>query len=158
MKKTGKRLLLPAAAVLVLALVLVFVLRPGGGEGETGDGGLRCGLRICCGSVLEHMDSLAPEKRDLVPADGVLYSGEDLPAEEGDTVFDLLLRETRAAGIHMEFTGAPVYVEGIGNLYEFDCGPASGWTYTVNGEYPDLGCGQYALADGDTVEWIYTCS
>ena len=30
------------------------------------------------------------------------------------------------------------YVEGIGNLYEFDCGSESGWMYKVNGWFPQL--------------------
>lgn len=30
------------------------------------------------------------------------------------------------------------YIEGIGNLYEFDCGNLSGWMYSVNGVWPDL--------------------
>ena len=48
-------------------------------------------------------------------------------------------------------------IEGIGNLYEFDCGELSGWMYTVNGQAPNYGCSQYQLEDGDVVEWIYSC-
>ena len=29
--------------------------------------------------------------------------------------------------------------------------------FSVNGEYPDVGCGQCMLKDGDIVEWNYTC-
>ena len=50
------------------------------------------------------------------------------------------------------------YIEGIANLYEFDCGSASGWVYTVNGEQPGVGCSDYAVHDGDTVIWHYTCA
>ncbi len=35
------------------------------------------------------------------------------------------------------------YVEGIGNLYEFDCGKESGWMYKVNGRFPNYGCSSY---------------
>ena len=52
---------------------------------------------------------------------------------------------------------ARLYIEGIGNLYEFDCGAESGWMYAVNGWFPNYGCSQYALQDGDTVTWVYTC-
>ena len=31
-----------------------------------------------------------------------------------------------------------------------------GWTYTVNGERPSVGCGSCILHDGDKVAWIYT--
>ena len=64
-------------------------------------------------------------------------------------------------GIHMESTWTPAYnsayIEGIGNLYEFDCGAESGWMYAVNGWFPNYGCSQYALQDGDTGTWVYTC-
>jgi hypothetical protein len=49
------------------------------------------------------------------------------------------------------------YIRGIQHLYEFSCGPLSGWTYSVNGEFPDRGSSGYPLAPGDRVEWIYTC-
>ena len=50
-----------------------------------------------------------------------------------------------------------VYVEGIGNLYAFDGGELSGWVYAVNGIFPEVSASAYTLADGDTVEWMYTC-
>ncbi len=59
----------------------------------------------------------------------------------------------------MEFVDTPVYgsvyIEGIGNLYEFDAGPLSGWRYSVNGWYPNYGCSLYPLSPGDRVEWVY---
>ena len=67
----------------------------------------------------------------------------------------------KKAGVHMEFADTPmynsVYIEGIGNLYEFDCGERSGWMYRVNGWFPNYGCSRYQLEPGDTVEWVYTC-
>ena len=27
-----------------------------------------------------------------------------------------------------------------------------------NGEFADVGCGQYILSDGDNIEWQYTCN
>ena len=61
----------------------------------------------------------------------------------------------------MLFRSTPIYnsayVEGIHNLYEFDCGSGSGWMYRVNGWYPNYGCSRYQLSQGDTVEWRYTC-
>jgi len=50
------------------------------------------------------------------------------------------------------------YIEGIGNLYEFDGGPTSGWMYSVNGAYPNCGSSAYVLQNGDTVCWRYTCA
>ena len=29
--------------------------------------------------------------------------------------------------------------------------------YRVNGEFPNKGCSDYKLSDGDFIEWVYTC-
>ena len=78
-------------------------------------------------------------------------------------MFDLLQRAVRENRIQLEFQGADMngygsaYIQGIHYLYEFACGELSGWTYTVNGEFPGYGCSQYMLKDGDEVAWLYTC-
>jgi hypothetical protein len=63
--------------------------------------------------------------------------------------------------IHMEYVDTPIYdsayIEGINNLYEFDAGAHSGWMYRVNGDFPNYGCSGYSVADGDIIEWVYTC-
>ena len=50
------------------------------------------------------------------------------------------------------------YIEGINNLYEFDCGNQSGWMYKVNGWFPNYGCSSYNLKDGDSIVWAFTCN
>ncbi len=120
-----------------------------------------CTASISCAAILENLDRLNAEKADLIPADGVLLAPTAVEFTEGESVFDVLKRVCRENKIHMEFSETPVYqsayIEGIGNLYEFDCGEGSGWMYRVNGEFPNYGCSRYTLADGDTVEWVYTC-
>ena len=120
-----------------------------------------CTVSISCAAILENLDRLNAEKADLIPADGVLLAPAAVEFAEGESVFDVLKRVCRENKIHMEFSETPVYqsayIEGIGNLYEFDCGEGSGWMYRVNGEFPNYGCSRYTLADGDTVEWVYTC-
>ena len=97
----------------------------------------------------------------VLPEDGIIYAEKTVAFYEGESVFDVLLRETRANKIHMEFESTPMYnsnyIEGIHNLYEFDCGELSGWMYRVNGWFPNYGCSRYQLKDGDKVEWMYTC-
>ena len=120
-----------------------------------------CTVSISCTTILEDPERLTAEKADLIPADGVLLAPTAVEFTEGESVFDVLKRVCRENKIHMEFSETPVYqsayIEGIGNLYEFDCGEGSGWMYRVNGEFPNYGCSRYTLADGDTVEWVYTC-
>lgn len=79
--------------------------------------------------------------------------------KEGDHVLDILKKVTRSGKIQMEYRGGEnsgAYVEGIGNLYEFDRGAESGWMYNVNGKYPNYGCGAYKVKKGDVIEWRYT--
>ncbi len=144
-------------ACLLLCLLLVLCTACGAQP----DGALRCTVTIECGTVLGHMDNLSPGKAELIPSDGVLLPETVVAFSEGDTVFDVLQRVCRAQGIHMESNWTPAYnsayIEGIGNLYEFDCGNLSGWMYSVNGVWPDYGCSSCTLHDGDTVVWSYTC-
>lgn len=122
---------------------------------------LVCTLSVSCAVLLDHLDELDAEKAELVPADGLLLPAAEYSFEAGESVFDLLLRVCRENKLHMEFSSAPLYgsayIEGIGNLYEFDCGDGSGWMYRVNGSFPRFGCSQYILSAGDTIEWLYTC-
>lgn len=120
-----------------------------------------CTLSVRCDTILNNMDWLNPEKVELVPEDGVIFPAAEVTFYEGENVFNVLQRELKKAKIHMEFTDTPMYnsayIEGINNLYEFDCGERSGWMYSVNGWFPNYGCSRYQLQDGDVVEWVYTC-
>lgn len=120
-----------------------------------------CSISIRCDTILDNMDLLDPEKAELVPSDGVLLSQSDVTFEEGESAFDLLKRVCRDGGVHLEFSITPgygsAYIEGIGNLYEFDCGERSGWLYQVNGQAPDRGCSEYQLQADDKVEFLYSC-
>lgn len=148
-------------------LVLVLVLLCGCGKQNTvevvdtnGDGKLTCTLEVRCDMLLDHMDQLTKEKAALVPEDGILLPVTEVEFTGGNSVFDVFRQVLREEKIHFEYVDASaydsVYIEGIGNLYEFDCGPQSGWMYSVNGIYPGLGCSAYTLADGDVIVFSYT--
>lgn len=120
-----------------------------------------CTISIRCDTILSHLGQLDTGKAGIVPESGVLMCPRTVEFTQGESVFDVLLRETRASKLHMEYTDTPAYgsayIEGIGNLYEFDCGDLSGWMYRVNGWFPNYGCSQYSVSDGDVIEWLYTC-
>lgn len=120
-----------------------------------------CTLSVRCDTILDNLDWLDPAKKDLVPEDGVIFPETTVTFYEGESVFNLLQREMKKAGIHLEFVNTPIYhsayIEGIGNLYEYDCGELSGWTYRVNDWFPNYGCSRYQLQPGDTIQWVYTC-
>ena len=120
-----------------------------------------CTFSIECATILNNLPDLDPDKRELVPSDGVILAPTTVTFYEGESVYDVLQRVCKENGIHMEASWTPVYnsayVEGIHNLYEFDCGALSGWMYAVDGWYPNYGCSRYQLKDGEKVEWRYTC-
>lgn len=122
---------------------------------------LRCTFSIECSTILNNLDQLEPDKLEMVPSNGTILAATTVTFSEGESVFDVLQRLCREKNIHLESSWTPIYnsayIEGIHNLYEFDCGSLSGWMYRVNGWYPNYGCSRYQLQDGDRVEWRFTC-
>ena len=121
-----------------------------------------CTIAIYCKTILNNMDALEPGKAEFVPSDGIILYPVTVHFSEGETVFDILKRVCSITGIQLEYSWTPLYnsyyVEGINNLYEFDCGIESGWMYKVNGWFPNYGCSSYTLKDGDVIVWAYTCT
>lgn len=122
---------------------------------------LSCTLSVRCDTAVKNIDKLKSNKTAIIPKDGIIFAEQKVTFYEGETVFNVLKREMKKNKIHMEFMTTPVYhssyVEGIGNLYELDCGELSGWMYRVNGQFPNYGSSRCKLNDSDTVEWVYTC-
>ncbi len=120
-----------------------------------------CTLSVKCDTILNNISWLDEEKIHIVPEDGVIFPEKEVEFYDGESVFNVLVREMKRNNIHMEFENVPVYnsayIEGIANLYEFDCGELSGWMYKVNDWFPNYGCSRYQLKSGDKVEWVYTC-
>lgn len=122
---------------------------------------MTCTFSIECSTILNNISELETEKLDVLPSDGIIFETQTVEFKDGESVFDVLQRICMENNIHMEASWTPIYnsayVEGINNLYEFDCGNLSGWMYRVNGWYPNYGCSRYQLAEGDIVEWRFTC-
>lgn len=120
-----------------------------------------CTLSISCSTILNNMNNLTPGKSGFVPSNGWILSPTEATFTTGETVHDVLKRVCQQNSIHMESSFTPAYnsayVEGINQLYEFDCGELSGWMYNVNGWFPNYGCSQYTLKNGDVINWVYTC-
>ncbi len=122
---------------------------------------LTCYLTISCATILDNMGDLTEGKESLVPQNGILFPRTKVSFYPGESVYDILKRVTKENRIHMESSFTPMYnsayVEGIGNLYEFDCGANSGWMYCVNGWYPNYGVSRYVPQDQDEIQFNYTC-
>ena len=131
-------------------------------EQEITDNTLKCTFSISCAAVLDNMDKLDKSKREIIPDDGWILEPVTVNFNEGESVFDVLKEVCKDNKIHLEFSFTPIYnssyIEGINNLYEFDCGSLSGWMYEVNDWFPNYGCSRYEVKNGDVIEWQYTCN
>lgn len=160
-KRHYKNYLLVAAicAVLTAGVWLLDVQRPQDYYGQTAARQEPIGqvtLSIRCDTIVGLKES------PYIPASGEILPPTAFSIAGGDTVYDVLVQAAQQYGLQLDCRGASAlsgqmaYVAGIQYLYEFDFGDLSGWVYHVNGVSPDVGCGAYALADGDRIEWLYT--
>lgn len=101
--------------------------------------------------------SAAVGKVDGVPASGYFLKGVGVSVRNGANVYEALVKCCDANGVSVVASNTMygMYVSSIGGLAEFEAGKMSGWTYTVNGNYPPKACDKYVLSDGDKVEFIY---
>lgn len=117
-------------------------------------------ISIECKSILDNMDNLAKGHESYVPSDGVILDEYTATYNKKTTAYDLLSDACKENNISVssEKTSFGMYVSGINNLDEFDCGQQSGWTYYVNGKMPNVASSAYKLKNGDKVVFSYTCS
>ena len=119
-----------------------------------------CTFVIECKTILDNKDKLKKGLEKYVPDDAVIFS-KTVGFDSGESVYDILRRICDENSIQMEASYTPAfssyYVEGINNLYEFDCGQGSGWMYSVNGIFPNYGCSSYKPASNDEIAFRYTC-
>lgn len=132
-----------------------------------------CTVTIDCRELRDRPEKLkTPEKAAFVPKSGYIVKDVTMEFKDGESAYDVLrrlcathtctdnCRFCQAEGIQMESTYTPqfnnYYVEGIHQLYEKDCGGTSGWTYWVNGEFPNYGSSSYIVKPGDRIVWVYS--
>ncbi len=120
-----------------------------------------CIISIDCSTALKN-DKLSSKVKRILPPDGIILAETEVSFEDGASAFEILRKICREKGIHMEFSTIPLtggaYIEGIANLYEFDCGNLSGWMFSINGEFPSVGCSDVKVSSGDKLAFLYTCN
>lgn len=119
-----------------------------------------CTVTILCDTILSNLETLEEAKLPYVPVDGVILPVTQVSFDAGETAFQVMQRVCQAYELQIEYSWTPAYdsyyIESINHIYEFDCGPESGWMYRVNGVFPNYGCSEYKLSDGDEMVWCYT--
>lgn len=144
-----KKLLIPI--ILILTFTSCSIKSAEDYYKETDSGSLTATVSIDCSTAVKHKNSNRKK--------AVILKNYKVKFKEGDTVYTVLKNACKNNKIQFEYTGSgdSLYIKGIDYLYEFDCGDLSGWEYSVNGKFPEVGCNSYKLKDGDDVRWLYTC-
>lgn len=132
-----------------------------------------CTLEISCKNILNNREKLKENKAEFVPENGMILKTVSVSIPDGGTAFDAIKKACaenvcadgctycRRNGIQLDYVYTPVYgsyyIRGVHQLYEKDCGTQSGWMYSVNGVFPNYGCSQYRVKNGDIIKLLYTC-
>lgn len=119
-----------------------------------------CTVTVECKSILDHMDELKEGHEEFVPDDGYIIKNYTYKAKAGYTAYDALKSACNNNDIKLtaQKTSYGVYISGINNLDEFDCGKQSGWMYSVNGIMPNTTCENVTVDDGDSIVFTYICT
>ena len=119
-----------------------------------------CTVTVECKSILDHMDDLKEGHEEFVPDDGYIIKDCTYKAKKGYTAYDALKGACKKNDIKLtaKSTSYGIYISGINNLDEFDCGKQSGWMYSVNGIMPNTTCGNVSVDDGDSIVFTYVCT
>lgn len=120
---------------------------------------ITCTVTIECKTILGKMDKLKAGHESYVPANGIMLSSYNVTVKNGATAFDAVKQACSSNGISMNTTSSSYgyYIAGFNNIDEKDCGSTSGWTYYVNGSMPNKSCSKYAVKNGDSIVFSYTC-
>lgn len=97
-------------------------------------------------------------KEDIeLPKDGFIIKSFNIDVKKGESVFSATKKACERNGKAFLYSGSAFgrYVNKIGPIAEKEYGDGSGWTYTVNGEYPNVTCDSVYLKNGDKIEWIF---
>ena len=132
-----------------------------------------CTVTVDCRTVRNSIDRIKKSKAGFVPESGIILDKVAVGINEGETAFDALKRACkenvctdnckycRENGVQLEYNHSVAfntyYVEGIHQIYEKDCGSLSGWVYSVNGEFPNVGSSAYNVKSGDSIVFYFTC-
>ncbi len=110
--------------------------------------------------IMEKSDTPDPEPKDekvdlyIKGYKGVILNESDVVINKNESALSLTTRRLDAHGIKYE--NRKGYIASIDNQSEFDKGKGSGWMFSVNGKFPDVGARSVRLKDGDSIKWLYT--
>jgi hypothetical protein len=118
-----------------------------------------CYLTIDCKEILDNIDDLKSGHSSYVAPNGYILKDYAYQITGNDTVYDVLKKACSDNSIKLTAKSSSygIYVSGINNLDEMDCGKTSGWMYTLNGEYPSYSCDKITVSPNDKIVFKYVC-
>lgn len=118
-----------------------------------------CYITVECKSILDHLDDLKDGHTPYLPKNGYFLNNYKCTYKEGDTAYDILNRACEENNIKLtsKNSGYGVYVVGINNIDERDCGEQSGWLYSVNDSFPAISSDKFSVSPNDKILFTYTC-
>lgn len=121
-----------------------------------------CYIEVRCDTLSQNMDKLTNKSLEgSIPSNGTIIASIPIEIKDGDTVFTVLQQATLIQNIalNVEYTASfgTYYIKSIDNLGERDAGSMSGWMYSVNGNYMQVGASSCKVNEGDRILWSYTC-
>ncbi len=119
-----------------------------------------CYVTVECTSILDNMDKLKSGHEKYVPSNGVIMDSARIVVKEGKSVYDAVKSACSENSVKLNEQSSMYgkYIVGFNNIDEKDCGPQSGWVYTVNGSRPPKSCDKYTLKKGDKIIFSYVCN
>lgn len=125
---------------------------------------VNCTITIKCDELSNNMDSWTNSNKNpnlLVPSNGIIVDTVAIRIKSESisqpvSVLDVLKYVTKAKNIAMTTALNSDYVKSIGQIAEKDAGAQSGWMYSVNSQYPAVGCSSYEVKSGDAIVWNYS--
>ncbi|MBE6776379.1 MAG: DUF4430 domain-containing protein [Ruminococcaceae bacterium] len=133
-----------------------------------------CTVRIECNTIYDNISKLKSGKKAFLPASGIILDSVQVELTGGESAFEVIKKACeenvctdnckycKSNGVQIEYTYTPAfnnyYIEGIHQIYEKDCGTQSGWMYSVNGVFPDVGTSSYTVSPGDVIVFAFTCN
>ncbi len=133
-----------------------------------------CIVRIECNTIYDNISKLKSGKKDFLPSSGIILNNVKVNITGKESAFEVIIKACEeytctdscqycvSNGVQIEYTYTPAfnnyYIEGIHQIYEKDCGTQSGWMYSVNGEFPDVGSSSYTVSPGDVIVFSFTCN
>lgn len=119
-----------------------------------------CYVTVECKEILNKLEKLSPGHSKYVPKNGYILQNYPVKISIGDTAYDALKTACSDNNIKLTSTSTVygIYVNGINNIDEKDCGSQSGWLYSVNSIYPSVSCGKQEINPNDNLIFHYTCN